>query len=91
MSDWLPRQYGNIDHIEKVFTFKKYSCALAFCNAIAGLAEANKHHPRLVLEWGRVSVAWGTHESSEGSGVMSLDKTLAEHCDKLYLQINRIL
>ena len=91
MSGWLPQQYDHIDYIEKVFTFKKYSCALAFCNAVAYLAETNRHHPRIVIEWGRVKVAWGTHESSEGRGIMPQDKVLAEYCDELFSKMNRFL
>ncbi|WP_020583467.1 4a-hydroxytetrahydrobiopterin dehydratase [Endozoicomonas elysicola] len=88
MSEWISCQYDNIDHIEKTFVFKKYSRALAFCNAIACLAEAHIHHPRIVIEWGRVSVAWGTHQSDEGSGVLAIDKALAQRCDALYEQLN---
>ena len=77
-------QYDRIDHIEKTFTFKKYSRAMAFCNAVAGLAEAQIHHPRIVIEWGKVSVAWGTHESDQGSGILAKDKAMAARCDELY-------
>ena len=89
MSDWTLCQYDQIDHLEKSFTFKKYSRALAFCNMVAGLAEAHVHHPRMVIEWGRVTVAWGTHQSDAGSGVMPLDKALAERCDALYELIHQ--
>ncbi|WP_263079153.1 4a-hydroxytetrahydrobiopterin dehydratase [Endozoicomonas sp. Mp262] len=84
MSDWQPCRYNQIDHIEKTYTFKKYSSALAYANAIAALAEFHNHHPRLVLEWGRVTIAWGTHQSKEGSGVFSKDRALAKACDKLF-------
>ena len=88
MNDWAACQYDNIDHIEKYFVFKKYSRALAFCNAVACLAETHTHHPRIVIEWGRVAVAWGTHHSDEGSGVLAIDQALAKRCDSLYEQIN---
>lgn len=89
MNEWVSCQYEAIDHIEKVFVFKKYSRALAFCNAIACLAEANIHHPRIVIEWGKVSIAWGTHQSDKGSGVLAIDLALAQRCDVLYEQINQ--
>ena len=88
MNDWGVRQYDGIDHIEKTFLLKKYSRALAFCNAVACLAESHVHHPRIIIEWGRVTVAWGTHQSDEGSGVLALDRSLAQRCDALYEQIN---
>lgn len=91
MNDWELRQYNQIDHIEKTFTFKKYSRALAFCNMIAGLAEAHVHHPRMVIEWGKVNVAWGTHQSDEGNGVLAKDKALAQRCDELYALVHQPL
>ena len=84
MSDWIFCQYDHIDHIEKSYTFKKYSRAVAFCNAIAGLAEAQIHHPRMVIEWGKVTVAWGTHESDQGSGVLAKDRAMAARCDEIH-------
>ena len=88
MNDWVSCQYDNIDHIEKSFLFKKYSRALAFCNAVACLAEAHVHHPRIVIEWGKVTVAWGTHQSDQGSGVLAIDRALSQRCDALYEQVN---
>lgn len=84
MSDWTSCQYDQIEHIEKTYTFKKYSRAVAFCNAIAGLAEAQIHHPRMVIEWGKVTVAWGTHESDNGSGVMPKDRAMAVRSDDIF-------
>ena len=88
MEQWYPCQYGQIDHIEKIFHFKKYSRAVAFANTIAGLAELHIHHPRLIIEWGQVTVAWGTHESDQGVGVLPLDKALAEKTDELYRSLS---
>ena len=84
MSDWNLRQYGGIEHLEKAYSFKKYSRALCFLNAVAGLAETYIHHPRIVIEWGKVIVAWGTHESEEGSGVLARDRFLSRECDVLF-------
>lgn len=84
MVDWNICKYDNIEHLEKRFVLKKYSRALAFFNAVAGLAETYIHHPRMVLEWGALTIAWGTHQSDEGSGILPLDRKLAEKCDQLY-------
>ena len=84
MSHWIPCQYDGIEHIEKTFTFKKYSLGLAFCNAVAQLAETHIHHPRIVIEWGKVTIAWGTHQSDQGSGVFEKDRAMASHCDALF-------
>ncbi|MGB1272077.1 MAG: 4a-hydroxytetrahydrobiopterin dehydratase [Endozoicomonas sp.] len=89
MNEWSPCQFDQIEHIEKSFGFKKYSRALAFCNAVAGLAETHAHHPRMVIEWGKVTVAWGTHQSEEGCGVLGKDRFMAKQCDSLYELVNQ--
>ncbi len=91
MSDWKTCQYDQIDHIEKLFTFKKYSRAVAFANMVAALAETYGHHPRMVIEWGKVFVAWGTHQSDEGSGILPRDRALAKRCDELFEMLGRQL
>ena len=53
-----------VDGIEQVvgaFECKDFATALAFANRVGELAEAADHHPRIIVEWGRVSVAWWTH------------------------------
>ncbi|MGB0361371.1 MAG: 4a-hydroxytetrahydrobiopterin dehydratase [Endozoicomonas sp.] len=87
MVEWHTCQYDDIEHIERSFLFKKYSTSLAFCNAVACLAETSGHHPRIIIEWGKVIIAWGTHQSKEGSGVFEKDRKMAERCDKLFEQI----
>ncbi len=84
MSEWQCHAYDGIEHLEKSYSFKKYSRALCFLNAVAGLAEAYVHHPRIVIEWGRVVVAWGTHESDQGAGIQVLDRFLADETDLLF-------
>lgn len=43
------------------FSFPDFDAALAFAAEVGALAAAADHHPRLVVEWGRVDVAWWTH------------------------------
>ena len=43
------------------FRFDDYAAAIEFTNQIAALAEQQNHHPRLVLEWGSVTVVIWTH------------------------------
>jgi 4a-hydroxytetrahydrobiopterin dehydratase len=50
-----------IKRLERLFKFKDYAEAVAFTNKIAAIAEEEDHHPRIVLEWGRVTVQWWTH------------------------------
>ena len=43
------------------FYFDDYIAAVKFTDQIAALAEQQNHHPRLVLEWGLVTVEIWTH------------------------------
>ena len=48
--------------LAKVFNFDNYLQALDFAKAVALLAEEEDHHPKIVLEWGRVEVHWWSHK-----------------------------
>lgn len=47
---------------DRVFRFPDFARSLAFTSAVGDLAEGEGHHPRLVTEWGRVTVTWWTHK-----------------------------
>lgn len=61
LPDWQPVMQENLLRLERVFKFKNYAEAVEFTNKLAALAEAEDHHPLIVLEWGRVTVQWWTH------------------------------
>ena len=58
---WEFVERNGIPLLQRVFKFKNFADALAFTNKIAALAEEQDHHPRIVTEWGRVTVQWWTH------------------------------
>ena len=58
---WEVVAQDSILRLQRTFRFKNFAEALAFTNKFAALAEAEDHHPRLVTEWGRVTVQWWTH------------------------------
>ncbi|WP_017446173.1 4a-hydroxytetrahydrobiopterin dehydratase [Gayadomonas joobiniege] len=68
--------------IVKLFRFKKYSAAAEFTQKVAALADAQGHHPQIVLEWGQVTVRWWTHTLK---GLHLNDFICAAKTDKLYL------
>jgi len=47
--------------LQRSVPFRNFRTALAFTNAVGAMAEAQKHHPALLTEWGSVRVAWWTH------------------------------
>lgn len=59
---WDLAERDGLPRLERVFKFTSYAEALAFTNRVAGLAEAEGHHPALLLEWNRVTASWWTHK-----------------------------
>jgi 4a-hydroxytetrahydrobiopterin dehydratase len=60
--------------LERTYDFERYGDALAFVVALGARAEREGHHPRMTIDWGRVTVAWSTHDAG---GVTSLDSESA--------------
>lgn len=60
--DWSIVVEDGIRKLERVFRFRDFEQALAFTNAVGSIAEEEDHHPRLVTEWGKVTVTWWTHK-----------------------------
>ena len=58
---WQLVTQDNILRLQRVFKLKDYAQSLEFTNKIAAIAEAEDHHPLIILEWGRVTVQWWTH------------------------------
>lgn len=61
LAGWSIEQAAGMDQLRAQFTFTNFAKALAFANRVGELAEAADHHPRIVLEWGKVEVRWWTH------------------------------
>ncbi len=58
---WKLIEVDGIQHLERSFSFKNFTDALAFTNRVGAIAEAEDHHPLILTEWGNVSVQWWTH------------------------------
>ena len=59
--DWTIIEREGIRRLERIFIFKDFAEALAFTNRVGALAESEGHHPAILTEWGRVTVALWTH------------------------------
>ena len=70
---------ADVPQLQKAFAFKDYAAALAFVNRVGALANAADHHPRLVLEWGRVQASWWTHTIA---GLHRNDFIMAARCEE---------
>jgi 4a-hydroxytetrahydrobiopterin dehydratase len=60
--DWRIVTEDGIPKLERVFTFGNFKEAILFTDAVGAAAEEEGHHPRLVTEWGKVTVTWWTHK-----------------------------
>lgn len=57
--DWSLVEDGKA--IVREFSFSGYYRTIGFVNAIAWIAEAEGHHPDLVVNYGKVRCLWTTH------------------------------
>jgi 4a-hydroxytetrahydrobiopterin dehydratase len=78
---WSVQTFDSIERLVREFTFSDFVQAQSFANAVADLAEALNHHPKIVLEWGRVEVSWWTHKIR---GLHRNDFVAAAKTDLLY-------
>ena len=61
LDDWIIDN-SDISKLIKEFKFDNYEQSIRFTNLIANLAEAQDHHPKITLEWGKVNLEWWSHK-----------------------------
>jgi 4a-hydroxytetrahydrobiopterin dehydratase len=59
--DWEIIEVDDVQRLRRTFKFKGWLLAVQFADAVAALAEAENHHPTILIEWGKVTVTWWTH------------------------------
>ena len=82
---WQIVERDTIPRLERQFGFANFAEALAFTQQVGALAEAEAHHPALLTEWGKVTVAWWTHKIK---GLHRNDFIMAAKTDQLYAQLS---
>ena len=70
----------NEHHLRKSFKFPDFRQALDFVNRAGALAEAEGHHPDMLLGWGKVEITLWTHAAG---GLTENDFILAAKIDGL--------
>ena len=83
--DWSIVVEDGVRKLDRAFRFRNFAQALAFTDAVGGVAEDEGHHPRLVTEWGRVTVTWWTHKIRD---LHHNDFIMAAKADVLYGQLS---
>lgn len=82
--DWSPIVCDGILQLQRVFSCKPYTQAVAFTCSIAELAEQGGHHPAILTEWGKVTVTWWSHKIH---GLHKNDFIMAAKTDELFAKI----
>ena len=81
VSEWELTEENDVPQLQRSFRFSNFAQALAFSNGVGEAAEAEGHHPRIVTEWGKVTVSWWTHKIR---GLHRNDFIMAAKTDQLY-------
>lgn len=83
---WEVVERKGITQLRRVFKFQQYLDGVAFVRAVGELAEAQDHHPAMLVEWGKVTVRWWTHVVN---GLHQNDFISAAKTDAIYRQIGQ--
>jgi 4a-hydroxytetrahydrobiopterin dehydratase len=77
---WTVEETDGHLRLSKAFKFKGFMPGVELVNRIAPIAEAEKHHPDLLVSWGSVTVQLWTHAAG---GLTENDFILAAKIDHL--------
>ena len=81
VSEWQLIEADGIPRLKRTFKFRNFADALGFTVRVGEAAEAEGHHPRMTVEWGRVGVEWWTHKIK---GLHRNDFIVAAKTDAIY-------
>lgn len=60
--EWQLVERDGMKQLERAFPFPDFAQAMAFAVQVGQRAEQQGHHPKITVEWGRVTVTWWTHK-----------------------------
>ena len=82
ITDWsIIVDYNGRRTLERQFTFRNFIKPMEFANLIVGVSEQQRHHPRITVEWGRLTVSWSTYAIG---GLHRNDFIMASKTDSLF-------
>jgi 4a-hydroxytetrahydrobiopterin dehydratase len=80
LEGWSVEEADGHQRLAKAFRFKGFMPGVELVDRIAPVAEAEKHHPDLLVSWGSVTVWLWTHAAG---GLTENDFILAAMIDRL--------
>ncbi|SES69729.1 MULTISPECIES: 4a-hydroxytetrahydrobiopterin dehydratase [Marinobacter] len=81
LPNWEVVHQEGVPQLRRVYSFRNFVQGQAFTNRVADLAEAEGHHPAILLEYGKVTVRWWTHKIG---GLHRNDFIMAARTDAIY-------
>ncbi len=69
------------NHLQKTFEFKTFLKTMSFVNAVAWVANAQNHHPEMIVNFNKCVIRTTTHDAN--NTVSEKDYQLAEAIEKL--------
>lgn len=81
VSNWNLVDENGIKRLDRTFKMGNFAEAIAFAVAVGDIAESEGHHPKLIVEWGKVGVAWWTHKIK---GLHRNDFIMAAKTDEIF-------
>jgi len=83
LNGWIIES-SDISKLIKEFKLSNYQQSICFANLIAELAESQDHHPKIILEWGVVTIEWWSHNIK---GLHMNDFICAAKSDNIFFQL----
>lgn len=59
---WRREFDDGVEKLKREFHFIEFKDAFSFTYKIASLSDREDHHPKIVTEWGKVTVYWWSHK-----------------------------
>jgi 4a-hydroxytetrahydrobiopterin dehydratase len=59
---WDVIKVDGMKRLERVFKFKDFAEAINFVDEVAECAKQQNHHPRIIVEYAKVTLHWWTHK-----------------------------
>jgi 4a-hydroxytetrahydrobiopterin dehydratase len=70
------------DSLQRTFSFETFMGSMEFVNRIAELAEAQQHHPDIMIRFNKVTLTLSTHDATPSSGITERDFAFAKETDQ---------
>ncbi|KAL6927816.1 hypothetical protein ACO0SA_004439 [Hanseniaspora valbyensis] len=78
----------NTSFLRKQYNFKTFKQSIKFINDdLVPITKKLKHHPKIILEYNKLTIELTTHDAPYNNNIGDLDKIFAEKLDQQYNSI----